>query len=105
MLSDALALAKAGGLDILLIYKVDRFAGNQMRPAEMWMAFDSAGTEVVSATEPIGKGAMGHYMRNSYTFAAEFERVQILKRTMRGKRPSAEKRRIPARPRPLDGLL
>lgn len=60
MLSEALTLAKQGGLDILLVYKVDRFARNQVRSAEMWKAFDTAGAEVVSATEPIGKGAMGH---------------------------------------------
>jgi site-specific DNA recombinase len=84
-LQRALAEARAGRFDLLLVYRVDRFARSVRGLAQLLEDLDSAGVAFRSATEPFDTTtAAGRMMVQMLGVFAEFERATIVDRVIAG---------------------
>ena len=92
-LERALAAARAQRYDLLLVYRVDRFARSVRGLASLLEAFDAAGVAFRSATEPFDTATpAGRMMVQMLGVFAEFERATIIDRVIAGmerRRPGA----------------
>ena len=84
-LNRALTEARAGRYDLLLVYRVDRFARSVRGLATLLEALDQAGVAFRSATEPFDTTtAAGRMMVQMLGVFAEFERATIIDRVISG---------------------
>ncbi len=84
-LRSALAAARAGRFDLLLVYRVDRFSRSVRGLAHLLDELDQAGVAFRSATEPFDTTtAAGRMMVQMLGVFAEFERATIIDRVING---------------------
>jgi site-specific DNA recombinase len=84
-LQRALADARAGRFDLLLVYKVDRLARTVRGLAQILDELDAAGVAFRSATEPFDTStAAGRMLVQMLGVIAEFERATIIDRVIGG---------------------
>jgi site-specific DNA recombinase len=84
-LSQALAAARSGRFDLLLVYRVDRLARSVRTLAEILSELDRAGVGFRSVTEPFDTTtAAGRMMVQMLGVFAEFERATIIDRVVAG---------------------
>ncbi len=78
-LKRALAEARAGRFDLLLVYRVDRFSRSMRGLTQLLEDLDSAGVALRSATEPFDTATpAGRMMVQMLAVFAEFERATII---------------------------
>ncbi|MQA87531.1 MAG: recombinase family protein [Streptosporangiales bacterium] len=84
-LRKALAAARAGRFDLLLVYRVDRFARSVRGLSQLLEELDQAGVAFRSATEPFDTATpAGRMMVQMLAVFAEFERATIIDRVING---------------------
>ena len=84
-LTRALAEARAGRFDLLLVYRVDRLARSVRGLAQLLEELDAAGVGFRSATEPFDTASpAGRMMVQMLGVFAEFERATIIDRVIAG---------------------
>jgi site-specific DNA recombinase len=84
-LSQALAAARSGLFDLLLVYRVDRLARSVRTLAEILSELDKAGVGFRSVTEPFDTTTpAGRMMVQMLGVFAEFERATIIDRVVAG---------------------
>jgi site-specific DNA recombinase len=84
-LTRALAAARAGRFDILLVYRVDRLSRSIRGLSDILSRLDDAGVAFRSATEPFDTAtAAGRMMVQMLAVFAEFERATIIDRVVNG---------------------
>ena len=84
-LQQALDDAREGGFDLLLVYRVDRFARSVRALALLLEELDRARVHFRSATEPFDTGtAAGRMMVQMLGVFAEFERATLVDRVIAG---------------------
>ncbi len=84
-LQRALTEARAARFDLLLVYRVDRFARSVRGLAQLLEELDAAGVGFRSATEPFDTStAAGRMMVQMLGVFAEFERATIIDRVIAG---------------------
>jgi site-specific DNA recombinase len=84
-LKRALAEARAGRFDLLLVYRVDRFSRSVRGLAQLLEDLDAAGVAFRSATEPFDTTTpAGRMMVQMLGVFAEFERATIVDRVIAG---------------------
>ncbi len=84
-LQRALAAAKAGAFDVLLVYRVDRLTRNLRDLVTLLDDLDHAGVVFRSATEPFDTAtAMGRMLVQMLGMFAQFERDTIIDRVIAG---------------------
>ena len=91
-LTRALAAAKAGLYDVLLVYRVDRFSRKLRDTVTLLDELDSSGVTFRSATEPFDTATpMGRLMLQMLAMFAQFERDTIIDRVVAGMERKAAK--------------
>jgi site-specific DNA recombinase len=81
----ALAAARAGVIDVLLVYRVDRFSRNLRDMVTLLDELDDAGVVFRSATEPFDTSTpMGRMLVQMLGMFAQFERDTIIDRVIAG---------------------
>ena len=84
-LQQALAAARAGVIDVLLVYRVDRFSRRLRDLVELLDELDAAKVIFRSATEPVDTSTpMGRMLLQLLGMFAEFERDVIIDRVVNG---------------------
>jgi site-specific DNA recombinase len=84
-LQAALAAAKAGEFDVLLVYRIDRLTRSIVGLMTIVEALDTAGVALRSATEPIDtQGPVGRMLLQRLGIFAEFERGLLIDRITKG---------------------
>jgi DNA invertase Pin-like site-specific DNA recombinase len=84
-LQAALASAKAGEFDVLLVYRIDRISRSIVGLMTIVEALDAAGVALRSATEPIDThGPVGRMLLQLLGIFAEFERSLLIDRITKG---------------------
>src|SRR5205814_5586553 len=84
-LNRALGLARAGRIDLLLVYRVDRLSRKVRQLAQLTEELDRLGVVLRSATEPFDTGsAAGRMMLQMLGVFAEFERATLIDRVIAG---------------------
>ena len=68
----------------VLVWKVDRFSRNQLDYLKLKQLFESAGTELKSATEVIENTPQGHFSESVLTAVAQYENELRMERTRIG---------------------
>jgi site-specific DNA recombinase len=81
----ALAAARNGLIDVLLVYRVDRLSRNLRDTAQLLEDLDEAGVVFRSATEPFDTSTpMGRMLLQMLAMFAQFERDTIIDRVVAG---------------------
>ena len=84
-LAKAMAAARAGLIDVLLVYRVDRFSRNLRDMVTLLDELDQAGVVFRSATEPFDTSTpMGRMLVQMLGMFAQFERDVIIDRVIAG---------------------
>ena len=84
-------------IDVLIVWKLDRFSRNDTVQGMIYYMLDQAGVQLESVVEgKIENTPIGHFMRHVYGFVAEQEHHAIFLRTSRGLRKRAEAGRFPS---------
>lgn len=84
-LAKAMAAARAGLIDVLLVYRVDRFSRNLRDMVTLLDELDQAGVVFRSATEPCDTSTpMGRMLVQMLGMFAQFERDVIIDRVIAG---------------------
>ncbi|MGH3614151.1 MAG: recombinase family protein [Pseudonocardia sp.] len=84
-LQRALAAARAGAIDVLLVYRVDRFSRSLRDTVALLEQLDTAGVVFRSFTEPFDtSGPMGRMLLQLLAMFARFERDTIIERVIAG---------------------
>ena len=93
-LRDALAEAKAGVYELLLVYRVDRLSRNVRQLAQTADELERSGVALRSATEPFDTSSpAGKMMLQMLGVFAEFERATIVERITAGMERAASQGR------------
>jgi site-specific DNA recombinase len=91
-LAKAMAAAHAGIIDVLLVYRVDRFSRNLRDMVMLLDELDQAGVVFRSATEPFDTSTpMGRMLVQMLGMFAQFERDTIIDRVIAGMERKAAK--------------
>jgi site-specific DNA recombinase len=105
-LQRALAEAKAGRFDLLLVYRVDRLARSVRGLAHILEELDASGVAFRSATEPFDTSTpAGRMMVQMLGVFAEFERETIIDRVIAGMERKAGRGEWVVGPRPFGYAL
>jgi len=100
-LQKALADARAGRFDVLLVYRVDRFSRRLSDLLDLLAELDDAGVAFASATEPFDTStSIGRMLVQLLGVFAEFERETIINRVTKGMATKAAKGRWVGGPAP-----
>jgi site-specific DNA recombinase len=84
-LKAALGLARAGKIDLILVYRVDRLSRKVRQLAQLAEELDALGVVLRSATEPFDTGSpAGRMMLQMLAVFAEFEHATIVDRVTAG---------------------
>src|SRR5579875_2267645 len=95
-LQAALDLARAGAVDMLLVYRVDRLSRKVRQLAQLAEELDTLNVVLRSATEPFDTGsAAGRMMLQMLAVFAEFEHATIVDRVTSGIERRAREGRWP----------
>jgi site-specific DNA recombinase len=95
-LQAALDLARAGAIDVLLVYRVDRLSRKVRQLAQLGEELDAMNVVLRSATEPFDTGsAAGRMMLQMLAVFAEFEHATIVDRVTAGIERRAKEGRWP----------
>ena len=84
------AAVRAGGVQVVLAYALDRLSRNQAHIYILADEFESRGCQLEFVTENFEDSAVGRFIRSAKAFAAEVEREKITERTQRGRRARLE---------------
>ncbi|MBI2761810.1 MAG: recombinase family protein [Chloroflexi bacterium] len=76
---------RAGEIDVVVAYALDRFSRKQTHVAILAEEIESRGLRLEFVTEKFEDTAVGRFIRNSMAFAAEIELEKSRERSMRGK--------------------
>ncbi|MFL6140389.1 MAG: recombinase family protein [Labedaea sp.] len=91
-LTKAIAAARAGIIDVLLVYRVDRFSRNLRDMVMLLDELDKVGVVFRSATEPFDTSTpMGRMLVQMLGMFAQFERDTIIDRVIAGMERKAAK--------------
>ena len=91
-LQRAMAAARAGAFDVLLVYRVDRFSRSLADTVALLERLDQAGVVFRSSTEPFDtSGPMGRMLLQLLAMFAQFERDTIIERVIAGMERKAAK--------------
>jgi site-specific DNA recombinase len=90
------AAVKAGEIDALIFYAVDRLSRINDHTGLIVTECDYHGVSLECVSEPFDNTPEGKLMKAFRGIMAEMEREKIRERTMRGKRAKAEAGRVPA---------
>ncbi len=91
-LAKAIAAARAGLIDVLLVYRVDRFSRNLRDMVTLLDELDQVGVVFRSATEPFDTSTpMGRMLVQMLGMFAQFERDTIIDRVIAGMERKASK--------------
>ena len=88
-------LLRAGAVDIVLAYAVDRLSRNQNHIGVLFDEVAQAGARLEFVTEDFEDTAIGRFILAARAFTAEVEREKIAERTMRGKAERARRGKLP----------
>ena len=100
-LKRALAAARAGKFDVLLVYRVDRLSRSIRGLSEILADLEDAGVAFRSATEPFDTATpAGRMMVQMLAVFAEFERATIIDRVINGMERKAARGEWPGGYRP-----
>ena len=88
-------LLRAGTVDIVLAYAVDRLSRNQNHIGVLFDEVAQAGARLEFVTEDFADTAIGRFILAARAFTAEVEREKIAERTMRGKADRARRGKLP----------
>ena len=88
-------LLRAGAVDIVLAYAVDRLSRNQNNIGVLFDEVAQAGARLEFVTEDFEDTAIGRFILAARAFTAEVEREKIAERTMRGKAERARRGKLP----------
>ncbi|WP_084628430.1 recombinase family protein [Amycolatopsis nigrescens] len=100
-LKRALAAARAGKFDVLLVYRVDRLSRSIRGLSEILADLEDAGAAFRSATEPFDTATpAGRMMVQMLAVFAEFERATIIDRVINGMERKAARGEWPGGYRP-----
>ena len=88
-------LLRAGAVDIVLSYAVDRLSRNQNHIGVLFDEVARAGARLEFVTEDFADTAIGRFIVAARAFTAEVEREKIAERTMRGKAERARRGKLP----------
>src|SRR5260221_4901617 len=80
------AAMRAGEVDVIVAYAVDRLSRNQHHLGLLVSEAERHGVALAFVTEQWDETPQGKFMRSALGFMAELEREKIKERTMRGKR-------------------
>jgi site-specific DNA recombinase len=83
-------LAEQGGVDYVIVHKIDRLARNRADDVEIQIAIERAGAQLVSVTESVDKTPSGKLVRNIMADLAEFYSANLATEILKG---STEKAR------------
>ncbi len=105
-LSQAMAAARAGLIDVLLVYRVDRFSRHLRDMVTLLDELDQAGVVFRSATEPFDTSTpMGRMLVQMLGMFAQFERDTIIDRVIAGMERKATTGKWMGGPRPIGYLI
>ncbi len=85
-LSELREAVRAGGVDVVLCYALDRLSRHQAHVAILMDEFERHGARLELVTETFEDSAVGRFILAAKAFAAEIEQEQRVERTIRGKR-------------------
>ncbi len=94
---------KAGEVDALIAYSVDRLSREQAHLYILDDECDRAGVDLLFVTEQFDKTPVGKMIRSVKGFAAELEREKIRERMMRGMQSRIKAGKLPGTARPVYG--
>jgi len=80
-----LAAVRAGEVDSVLAYALDRLSRDQQHVAVIVDLIEEHGARIELVTEDFEQSAVGRFLRGAKAFVAEVEREKITERTVRGK--------------------
>ena len=83
-------LAQQGGIDYVIVHKIDRLARNRADDVEIQIAIERAGAQLVSVSESVDKTPSGKLVRNIMADLAEFYSANLATEILKG---STEKAR------------
>ena len=83
-------LAQQGGIDYVIVHKIDRLARNRADDVEIQIAIERAGAQLVSVSESVDKTPSGKLVRNIMADLAEFYSANLASEILKG---STEKAR------------
>ena len=105
-LAKAMAAARAGAIDVLLVYRVDRFSRNLRDMVTLLDELDQVGVVFRSATEPFDTSTpMGRMLVQMLGMFAQFERDTIIDRVIAGMERKAAKGKWKGGRRPFGYLV
>ena len=84
-LQRVLAAVRAGEIDVVLSFALDRLSRDQQHVAVIVDMIEDAGARLELVTEDFEQTAIGRFLRSAKAFVAEIEREKIEERTLRGK--------------------
>lgn len=93
-LSQLRAAIRAGEIDILIFYAIDRLSRNQTHLAVLVDEAESHNVRLECVTEEWDDSAVGKAVRNLRAFVAETEREKIIERTVRGRMARVTERKL-----------
>jgi site-specific DNA recombinase len=87
-------MVRAGQVDVLLSYALDRLSRSQPHIYVVAEECERHGARLEFVTEDFEDSAVGRFIRSAKAFAAEVEREKIIERTMRGSRARVQAGRM-----------
>lgn len=103
LLTEARGLLRNKQADVLLCYALDRLSRNQTHTAVIADDIEHAGGQLAFVTEDFEDSAVGKFLRQAKSFAAEVEREKFAERSQRGMLAKMQGGKPRPGPRPLYG--
>lgn len=94
---------RAGGVDVVVCFAIDRLSRNQAHLYILAEEFESKQCQLEFVTEDFEDSAVGRFIRSARAFAAEVEHEKIKERTTRGKLERIKTGKLLPTGRPLYG--
>lgn len=96
-------LLRAGGIDVIVSYDLDRLSRHQAHTYLIAEEVEDNGARIEFVTENFEDSAVGRFIRSARAFAAEVEREKIVERSTRGRRARVQSGKLNPNARPLYG--
>lgn len=100
-----IADSKRSGFEVVLVWKLDRFARNRYDSANYKAQLRKNGVKVVSATESISEGAEGVLLESVLEGMAEYYSKELGEKTLRGMTENALKCKYNGGSKPLGYII
>lgn len=104
-LTEMRALIASGGLDVVIVYALDRLSRDQLHTAVILDEIEHHGARLDLVTEEFEDSVTGKFIRSVKAFAAELEREKITERTQRGRKARVQSGKPLASYQPLYGYM